>query len=185
LLEMREAERNLGRIVHHADNAGDRERVLHFAPEAAREAAAVGAHRQAVAHYSTALRHADALPPAGRASLLESIAYVRYVLGEIPDAVNATHEALALRRSVGDRLSEGVDLRWLSRLTWMEGLHDGAMAFGEQAIAILQPLGPTSALAGAYSNLAQLHMLLGDVEGATSWGERAIALAEQLGDMEN
>jgi DNA-binding CsgD family transcriptional regulator/tetratricopeptide (TPR) repeat protein len=185
LLEMREAERNLGRIVHHADNAGDRERVLHFAPEAAREAAAVGAHRQAVAHYSTALRHADALPPAGRASLLESIAYVRYVLGEIPDAVNATHEALALRRSVGDRLSEGVDLRWLSRLTWMEGLHDDAMAFGEQAIAILQPLGPTSALAGAYSNLAQLHMLLGDVEGATSWGERAIALAEQLGDMEN
>jgi ATP/maltotriose-dependent transcriptional regulator MalT len=184
LLDRGEGGRELARIVHHADGAGDGERVLHFAPAAAREAAAVGAHRQAAAHYATALRHAGELPPAPRAALLESFSYERHLVGGIADAVRARQEALALRRVLDDRRGEGADLRWLSRLAWFEGRHDAAVALGEEAIAVLEPVGPTPELAMAYSNLAQLYMLADDAPGATSWGERAIALAEQLGDVE-
>ena len=43
--------------------AGDVEAVLRFAPAAADRAAALGAHREAAAHYARALRFADALAP--------------------------------------------------------------------------------------------------------------------------
>jgi len=183
-LDLDQGTHDLARIVHHAHGAGDGERVLHFAPEAAREAAALGAHRQAAAHYATALRYAGGLAPPSRAALLEAFSYERHLVGGIADAVRAREEALALRRALDDRRGEGADLRWLSRLAWFEGRRDAAVALGEQAIAVLDPVGPTPELAMAYSNLAQLCMLVDDAAGATTWGERAIALAEQLGDAE-
>jgi DNA-binding CsgD family transcriptional regulator len=184
LLDREAGARDLARLVHHADGARDGERVLDLAPAAAREAAAVGAHRQAAAHYATALRYADGLPPESRAALLEWYAYERHLAAGLADATRARHEALALRRALGDRRGEGVNLRWLSRLAWFDGDRADALAFGEEAIAVLEPLGDTPELAMAYSNLAQLHMLASSAAGATRWGERAIALAERLGDIE-
>ena len=46
------------RRVHHATHAGDVAAVLRLAPEAARQAEARGAHREAAAHWRTALDHA-------------------------------------------------------------------------------------------------------------------------------
>jgi DNA-binding CsgD family transcriptional regulator/tetratricopeptide (TPR) repeat protein len=172
------------RLVHHAERAGLGERVLHYAPAAAREAAALGAHREAAAHYATALRYADPLPAAERATLLEAYSFERYLTAEIDEAVRAREAALALRRSLDDRLREGSNLRWLSRVTWFLGERARTMAFGEAAIRVLEPLGSTAELAMAYSNLAQLDMLADKADAAVAWGERAIALAEQLGDME-
>ena len=51
----------LARLVHHAVGAGDGEAVQRFAPAAARQAARLGAHREAAAHYRTALAWADSL----------------------------------------------------------------------------------------------------------------------------
>ena len=45
----------LARRVHHATRAGDRAAVLRYAPEAARQAQQRGAHREAAAHWRTAL----------------------------------------------------------------------------------------------------------------------------------
>ena len=180
LLETRDEDRELERIVHHADGAGDGERVLRFAPAAAREAAALGAHRQAAAHYATALRFAGKLPAAERASLLEGFAYERYLIGEIHGAVTVTAEALLLRRSLDDQVRVGANLRWLSRLAWHEGRHADAVDLGQQGIAVLERLGPTAELAMSYAYYAQLFMLSDDVAAAMGWGERAIALAEQL-----
>ena len=184
LLERGDGERDLARIVHHADGAGDDTHVLRFAPAAAREAAALGAHRQAASHYAAALGRAEALPSAERASLLEGFSYEQHLVGRIDDAVRAREEALALRRSIDDRRGEGADLRWLSRLAWLEGRRSDAVAFGEEAIAVLEPLGPTPELAMAYSNLAWLFKLADDSGGARTWGTRAIELAEQVGDVE-
>src|SRR5512132_1491920 len=50
---------DVARLVHHAREAGDTEAVLRYAPEAARQAAAVAAHREAVGHYRAVLAHAD------------------------------------------------------------------------------------------------------------------------------
>jgi hypothetical protein len=50
---------DIARLVHHARQADDTDAVLRYAPEAARQAAAVGAHREAVGHYRAALPHID------------------------------------------------------------------------------------------------------------------------------
>ena len=54
------------RLAHHAEAAGDTGAVLRFAPEAARRASALGAHRESAAQYARALRFADALAPDAR-----------------------------------------------------------------------------------------------------------------------
>ena len=57
------------RLVHHALEAGDVDAVVEWAPRAARDAAASGAHRQATAHYRAALDHTDRYEPAELADL--------------------------------------------------------------------------------------------------------------------
>jgi 2-keto-3-deoxy-L-rhamnonate aldolase RhmA len=49
----------LARIVHHAAQASDADAVLKYAPIAAKQAAALDAHRESASHYQTALKYAD------------------------------------------------------------------------------------------------------------------------------
>ena len=62
---------DLSRIVHHAAQAGDTDAIVGYGPAAARDAAAVGAHREAVAHYRLVVRHRERFAPAELAELLE------------------------------------------------------------------------------------------------------------------
>jgi DNA-binding CsgD family transcriptional regulator len=176
--------RNLSRLAHHAEEAGDRDAVLTHAVAAAGQAAALWAHREAAAQYERALRFADHLPPDERAELLERRSYECYLTGLLDDAIAAGEAALALRRETGDRHKEGDDLRWLSRLNWFAGDNAEAERTGREALAVLEPLPPGRELAWAYSNQAQLRMLSRDAAEAVSWGERAIALAERLDETE-
>lgn len=172
------------RLAHHAEAAGDDEALLKHATCAAERASALGAHREAAAHYATALRVADSLRDTEVAELLERRAYECYVTGRIEPALEARRSALERYRRCGDRLREGDQLRWISRLSWFAGRNDEAEEAAEAAVRILEPLPSGRELAMAYSNMAQLHMLADDYGGAVEWGERAIELAEQLDDRE-
>jgi DNA-binding CsgD family transcriptional regulator/tetratricopeptide (TPR) repeat protein len=172
------------RLAHHAEAADDGAAVLRFAPDAAQRAAAVGAHRQAAAQFARALRFAAELPWQQRAQLMARLSYECYLTEQITEAIDARRRALAEHRRGGDRLREGDDHRWLSRLSWFAA--DNATAETEAVLAVdlLEPLPPGPELAMAYSNLAQLGMLAGDWPRAASWGERAVGLAERLGETE-
>lgn len=170
----------LARIVHHAAEAQDGVAVRRYAPAAARQAASLGAHREAADHYGTALRHTDAADVEERASLLESRAYELYVTGQIESGVEGRCAALDLRRQQGDRAREGDNLRWLSRLNWFLGRHAEAMRQAKESIEVLEALPPGPELAMAYSNRAQLHMLEDDGRESIEWGNRALDLAETL-----
>jgi DNA-binding CsgD family transcriptional regulator/tetratricopeptide (TPR) repeat protein len=174
----------LSRLVHHADHAGDLRTVITLAPSAAREAAALGAHREAAAHYASALRYVDSTMPAERAALLDAWSYEVHLSGRNADALRAREEALALWRRIGDRCREGDDLRVLSRLAWFDGRRDDAAAYAADSIRVLEPLGPSHELAMAYSNRAQLHILAEERLLAPAWGDRAVEMAEQLDDPE-
>src|SRR5215207_2695205 len=174
-----EAERDLARLAHHAEAAGDRAAVLEFATAAAEQAAALHAHREAAAQYARALRFADALPAAERARLLEGRSVACYLSDHGEEAIATRLEALDIWRTLGDRLKEGGNLRWLSHLYWLK--EDAAEA-ATAALEVLEPLPPGPELAMAYSNLAQLRMLDHDLEGTLRWGNWAIALAEELGE---
>jgi ATP/maltotriose-dependent transcriptional regulator MalT len=174
----------LPRLMHHADRAGDSATVLRLAPDAAREAAVLGAHREAAAHYASALRHAERAPATERAALLDAWSYELHLSGRNAEAVRAREDALALWRRVGDHRREGDALRHLSRLVWYEGRRDAAAAHAAEAIRVLEPLGQSHELAMAYSTRAQLHILAEERQVAPEWGDRAVEMAEALDDPE-
>jgi tetratricopeptide (TPR) repeat protein len=171
---------DLARLVHHAALGQLSDAVLRWAPAAAASAARHGAHREAAAHYGTALGHAASLAPEQRADLLERRSYECYLTADIAASVHARETALALRRQLGQRTREGDDVRWLSRLAWFQGEGKKARELAELAVCTLQGAPPATELAMAYSNKAQLHMLAQETADAVAWGERALALAEDL-----
>jgi DNA-binding CsgD family transcriptional regulator/tetratricopeptide (TPR) repeat protein len=184
LTALPDREVDLARLVHHAREGGDVEAVLRYAPEAARQAAAVAAHREAVGHYRAAVAHAGRLPAPVRVELLERYSVECYLSGLAPEAVSARRAALELREAAGDRERLGETLRWLSRLHWWDGSRRQAEAAAARAIAVLEPLEPGHQLAMAYSNQAQLDMLAYRAEAALGWAGRAIELARRIDDQE-
>ena len=98
---------DLARLAHHADAAGDSDAVLQFAPAAAKRAAALGAHREAVAQYIRALRCGDDLSSAERAELLELCAESCYLTDQYDTGIAAFEEALACRRRSGTGSRKG------------------------------------------------------------------------------
>jgi DNA-binding CsgD family transcriptional regulator/tetratricopeptide (TPR) repeat protein len=169
------------RLAHHADGARNTRDVLHFATIAASHAAAVGAHCEAAAHYRVALRHADSLENTERALLQERYSYECYLTDQMEQAIEARRAALEVWRLAGDRLKEGDNLRWLSRLSWFSGRRTEADEYAAVAVARLEQLPPGPELAMAYSNRSQLDMLAHDVDCAVEWALRTIKLAEVLG----
>jgi DNA-binding CsgD family transcriptional regulator len=174
----------VARLVHHAAFAEQGELVLRFAPEAARQAAAQGAHREAAAHYRTALRYADALDDEQRAELLEGLSYECYLTSQMEEAARTREEALAIWRARGNTAKVGHNLRRLSRLHWFLGRNAEAERYAEEAVALLETLPPGRELAMAYANMSHLRMLASDTPGTVLWGTRAVELAEELDDYE-
>lgn len=170
------------RIVHHAEQVNDLDVLAEYAIRAARRAAGAGARLQAFAHYRRAADFCDGMEPAEAASLHEELAEIAYVTDHLAEALAAAGVALAGYRELGDVPSEGRTLRLLSRLQWVNGEGKLAREYGAAAVAVLEPLGPSTELAMAYSNRSQLAMLAGDVAATERWGGRAIELAETLGD---
>jgi DNA-binding CsgD family transcriptional regulator/tetratricopeptide (TPR) repeat protein len=166
------------RLAHHADGARSAEEVLRFAPVAATQAAAVGAHREAASHYQLALRYAQDLSPDERARLEEQLAYECYLTGQNELGIQAQRSAMEIWRALGYRVKEGAALRWLSRLSWFAGSREEASRYGAEAVTTLESLPPGPELAMAYCNLADLDLEAHEADSAMDWARRAIALAE-------
>lgn len=175
---------DVARLVHHAREAGDVRAVLRYGPEAARKAAAVAAHREALGHYRVVLDHAELLPPETRAELLEGYSVECYLSGLSAEAVAARRTAVELREAAGDWARVGAGLRWLSRMHWWNGDRRAAEEAAARAIAVLESQEPGRDLAMAYSNRSQLDMLAQRFTAAKELAQRAIAMARDLDDPE-
>jgi DNA-binding CsgD family transcriptional regulator len=169
------------RLAHHADGARDGTEVLRYARLAAAQAASVGSHREAAAHYRLALRYAAGIAAQDRARLLDQLSYECYLTDQIEAGIEARREALDLWRAQGVRLKEGDALRWLSRLNWFAGRRAESEQYAAEAVAVLDLSPPGPELAMAYSNLSQLHMHASACEAAIHWAQRTIQLAEPAG----
>jgi DNA-binding CsgD family transcriptional regulator/tetratricopeptide (TPR) repeat protein/GTPase SAR1 family protein len=174
----------LSRLVHHGVQAGDAAAVLRFAPAAAKQAAALSAHRVAAAHYATALSFAADATDEQRADWMEGRAYECWLTHQLDAALSAREQALAIRRSLHQAVKIGHNLRWLSRQHWYAGHKQETDRYAQEAVAVLEALPPGPELAMAYGNKSQLHQLVGETDAAVTWGNRAIELAERLGEIE-
>ena len=175
---------DLARLAHHAEAAQNRDAVLAFAPAAARQAAAVGARREAQAQYARALRFADGLPAAELADLLEAFALECLAVGEARAGVGARQRAIELRQQLGQVAKQAEDLCRLTNLLVDIGRNADADAALGRALDLLRPLPPCRELAYAWRTQAHLSMLRSDNEEAIRASEQAIALAERFGDVE-
>jgi DNA-binding CsgD family transcriptional regulator len=171
---------DLARLAHHAEAADDAAAILRFAPAAATEASAAGAHREAERQYARALRFAGGLASAERADLLERFADECYLTDMRVEALDALDAALAIHQSSGDRLKEGRVQRLRSRLLPCAARGDEAWQAALSAVALLEPLAPGPELAQAYASLSGIAMVTDDADGTFLWGSQAVELAERV-----
>ncbi len=173
---------DVAQIVHHAAQAGDVDAIVAYGPDAAREAARAGAHREAVAHYRLVLEHASHLGAPERAALLEEFGVECYTLGAADAAVGAQQQAVELNRSLGDPRP--------ARRQPALAVPDALVGRGPRARRTDRPggrrragtgRGPPPAGAGTQQH-SQLAMLAHHLAEAIAYGERAVALARQVGD---
>jgi DNA-binding CsgD family transcriptional regulator/tetratricopeptide (TPR) repeat protein len=169
------------RLAFHAEGAGDGELVLTHAPLAAQRASALASHRESVAQYKRALRFASSADDRTRATLYDGLANETSVVDRWKDCAAACESALALWRELGDATREGDTLGLLSRAMWRLCRGPESHRSSEAALAVLEPLGPSSELAWAYANLASTRAEQFRHPEAIMLARRARGLAESLG----
>jgi DNA-binding CsgD family transcriptional regulator/tetratricopeptide (TPR) repeat protein len=172
------------RLVHHAHLAGDSAAVLRLAPQAAREAAARGARREAAAHGRAALELASSLGDAQRAALLEDYATHCFELGDFAPAIAAREEAMALFAKLHDPARHAASLARHAMALVRTLRNPQADEASQRAIQIAESLPAGSQRARAYAMQAWLRMLNRDCGDAIAWGEKAMALARHFDDDE-
>ncbi len=175
---------DVARMAHHADNAHDGAAVLVYAPEAGRQAARLGAHREAARQYARALRFGAGLEEAERAALLEAFAQARRVLGHTREVLEAQEEAARLWHEVGDVRAEGAALARLAGIYVHRGRNDDAERASRRSLELLRSLPPSRELGHAQVVQAALRMRARDNEAAVAWGRRALGTAERFADVE-
>jgi DNA-binding CsgD family transcriptional regulator/tetratricopeptide (TPR) repeat protein len=136
------------RLVHHAVAAGHIATITEFAPRAARDAAAGGSHRQALAHLEAAVPHAARLDPVARCRLIDDHGWQLYIAQRFADAVVAGREAVHLAVAAGRSDLEIEATVRLSRYLLMCGETDEAEALRERLVAAVHGGMPAALVAG-------------------------------------
>jgi DNA-binding CsgD family transcriptional regulator/tetratricopeptide (TPR) repeat protein len=167
----------LARLAHHADGAGDREAVLRYAPEAARQAAAAGSHREAAAQYARAMRFAGGLPPIERAALLEASGREHGTVARYDVALASLGEAGAIRHALGDP-REAAALAEMARILVGAGRNAEAEDASRRSMAAVEHMSAGPEKVEALATQAYLRMLDRDNEEAIELGRQAIRMGE-------
>ena len=170
------------RRVHHAIRAGARDAVLAFAPLAAREARARGAHREAAAHYRTTLRFAEGMNVAEQIELLDAYAVECQATSQIGESISARERIARLLSGTGNLAAQARNLSQLALVQVLALRNADGDASSRRAIELLEPLPPGAELANAYRVEAQLRMLNRDCRESVAWARKALDLVQRFDD---
>jgi ATP/maltotriose-dependent transcriptional regulator MalT len=172
------------RLAHHADAANDSGALLRFGRAAGEHASALGAHREAAAQFTRALRVAGSLPQSEHANVLQQLAHEQLHANRADLAIESQQRAIELFDEAGDVLHRADALRRQSRLLMCGGRGAEAGPPIRMAVALLEGLPRGRELALAYSGLVMFHMNHDDAEGVIRNARLSLELAEQVGDSE-
>lgn len=167
-------------IAFHAHHAHAVRTAFDAEQAAGDRAVETRSHRAAAEHFSRAVEGAPAgTGPSALALVLIRLAEAEFLAGRGAQALAAANRALALCPPGTDVRVRGTALSWLSRTTPAEA---ASHAFAQQAVDLLEPLGPTRELAAALAHLALNRMVARALPEARRLARRSVELAEQLGD---
>jgi DNA-binding CsgD family transcriptional regulator len=173
------------RLVHHAVAAGDDQAVARYAAAAASQAAKAEGHREAAAFARLALERRLQLDRAEVARLHALTAWALYALNRFGQAALHADRAVEIwDASRSAPLELGEALLVSARLATLVADPIAARAKALRALAVLEPLGPSQALALCYSVLGSQDAVQAHFEASADWSERALELAKQLGSSE-
>jgi DNA-binding winged helix-turn-helix (wHTH) protein/class 3 adenylate cyclase/tetratricopeptide (TPR) repeat protein len=155
------------RLAHHALRGEVWDKAVTYCQQAGARAHDRAAFREAVATFEQALQALDHLPEDGdtREQALElhlALGAALIILGEYERHLALLGEAEALARALNDRARLGRVLAQRGQTHRITGDLDGAIAAGQQALALAAALGETPLQVEASHRLGQIYASIGD-----------------------
>ncbi len=163
--------------AHFAREAGDADAMLRLLPEAARRAAALASHREALSHLRALQPYLDTMDLAQLADHYDLWAREEQLAGG-DDAQELVAEAVELRKRLGDPISLGRTLLLGSEINWWRGDREPAVELAHEAVSTLEPIGGED-LAMAYSTLSRWSMVASDTVGNLHNADKALAQLDE------
>jgi tetratricopeptide (TPR) repeat protein len=175
------------RLIHHAEGSADVEVIVEHGPRAAREAARLGAHRQAAGLLRVVLDHRARLGVSEVADLLTRRGYSLYLVNQYEAALECAEAAVVAAEESGDSLLLADAMMVLARVVMFARGPQRARLAAARAVDMLESAGDEARLASAltesaraHSNLATVSIVADADERAESYAERALAMAQRL-----
>jgi DNA-binding CsgD family transcriptional regulator len=162
---------DLARRAHHALETGDPSVILWLLPDAARRAADLQSHREAVALLRELEPYVDLMNLDDRADHFDFWAQEEHLVTARDGIIE---RAIDLRRQLGDPGRLGQSLLMASRIAWQHSKRSLSAELAEEAAEVLASVGGEE-LAMAYSTISQLAMIGNDEERTIFYAERALA----------
>ncbi len=179
-----EALRYLEELGDTSPARADAERAAsRWAGAAGDRATALWLPAEGIRWYEEALRLAEAIgaPVAERASLAKALATVSWGTAPTDETERRNRHALALFEQAGDDRGAGWAEAWLVLILFQQGRDEEALAYGDRAIARLEPLGETPELAQTLRQLGHFHWRRGNSSEAGAYTRRAADMAARVG----
>ncbi|MDJ0925723.1 MAG: AAA family ATPase [Acidimicrobiia bacterium] len=173
VLELLPNDADPARLVHHARMAGDTDRLVDLAPRAARAAAAVGSHREAVDHFRQLTPLLERVEAAARGPVLDDWAREELLQDNIAEAIHLNELAVLHYQRMGNRVAESAALGRAAQCYEMAGERARAEALGRQAVEVLGPDPNGLDLARAIELNAWLATMAGDWEATLELADQA------------
>lgn len=173
------------RLIHHATEAGDIDAIVTLAPRAARAAMAIKSTKESAAHFRTLAPYLDRIEMEDRAIILADWATQEHYLDN-PESVDLFDRAIDLHRSVRDEHRLARTLTLASQANRRNARPVEALAYSNEAVALLEPHGPSPDLARSLSFRAFLEFCNEDkTESLIPVVDRAVSAAQAVGDDES
>jgi class 3 adenylate cyclase len=170
-------------LAYHFDEARDLARARRYHALAAERSLRLAAPQAAVRHLERAIELASD-DDADLAGLLLRLCDAALVVADVPRALRAAEQARQLADAGGDRIAAGEAIHRIAHCRWYLGHTAQAREIGQEGVALLEPLGPSAALAACYAELARLAMIDAREDEAIELGRRAEAMAHAVGARE-
>ncbi|GAA4913255.1 regulatory LuxR family protein [Actinomycetospora succinea] len=175
---------DLPRVLHHAVEAADDERVVEIAPRAAAQAARDGSYGQVVGCLRLLLAREHLVPAADVAAARHQLADALWAMDEPTEALEHGLAAVRILEELGDVVGLGEALIVLGPAQWSLALTADAKASLARAVALLESVPETPARTYALLWRSVLLAMVGGDDVLAS-AEAAAASAERTGTPEH
>jgi DNA-binding CsgD family transcriptional regulator len=149
------------RVLHHARAANNVDLLIEFAPVAARAAAHVGSHREAVDHWRQIALHFARVRAEEKGLILEEWSHEEFLMDNLTEAIELNGQAIRHYREAGDRSSESRVIAQAVHYYENDGQRETADALAQRAVDVLGEHPDGADLARALEAQAYLHMMSG------------------------